>query len=186
MKTAYIDTNVLVARFKPNDRYYQSSCKLMELPLLRRVSSALTIIEFISAISRQFEEIIPSIEEKEDQILFENLTQSEQIIILSRILLRKLPVEFYQTSEILKLRVLERELNVPTEYAFCANIAPELCLRTLDNLQIATMATLAQSIIDETDFFVTDDNEVLSKKEKILELTGVVVLSSEEITRVLS
>lgn len=61
---------------------------------------------------------------------------------------------------------------------------PKLRLRALDNLQVATMSALAQSTVGPYDFFVTNDEEILNLKEEILELSGAIALSSEQLVQV--
>jgi len=48
----YLDTNVLVAYFKPNDPYYLDSRAILNCSRINKVVSFLTLAEFSSVISR--------------------------------------------------------------------------------------------------------------------------------------
>ena len=52
MIKAYIDTNVVVARYKPNDPLHEIAEKLFNLPQVELYASPLTLVELYSVLSR--------------------------------------------------------------------------------------------------------------------------------------
>ena len=54
MKTIYVDTSVLIAKYKPKDESFEASQKILERRKFKSIISHISLIELVSVISRQF------------------------------------------------------------------------------------------------------------------------------------
>ncbi|MFV2014954.1 MAG: hypothetical protein ACC656_05980, partial [Candidatus Heimdallarchaeota archaeon] len=71
-----------------------------------------------------------------------------------------------------------------TDYSRAIIINPDLKLRTLDNLHIASAKNISLLKHDNLHYFVTGDNEILSRKKEISEYLQTLVISPVDLIKI--
>lgn len=178
----YLDTNIIVSYFKPNDPHYTYSRKILDQADIHKVISFLTIIEFTSVIFRlqKGNRIELSISMKN---IFSKTPQKYRAIILAKYIVRKFNLSVLGSKELLNFRINEESALFPLEFLKALSLSYESGLKTLDNLHIAIVAL--ENKVSRIDYLVTGDRDILNKRNKILQITGCPVVSPSELTSIL-
>ena len=166
MTSIYVDTNVIIARYKPNDPLYQYAEKLLVRDDLSFYISQLTIVELCAVLSRIIDEI-----DVGDQTPI-NLDTLISFIIEDCKL--KITAETYSTV----MKIAGQEIRIPVEYYVAYRNAERLKLRTLDLLHLAHVTTLKKAYGIQT--FITGDEELIEKAEVIKEALNVNIVHPKE------
>ena len=178
----YLDTNVLVAYFKPNDPYYLDSRAILNCSRINKVVSFLTLAEFSSAISRLEKggqvEFAPEI-----RAIISKIPPREKAIILSKYIVKKFNLEVLGAKEPVNLKIGDKPVLFPLEFLKIINLSCELGLKTLDNLHIAVVAL--ENKIAEIKYFVTGDNDIIDHRERTLSVTGCPALTPKEFVKLM-
>jgi len=163
IKSIYVDTSVIVARYKPGDPLYNDSNALFQREY-RFVVSPLVLVELYSVFSR----IRP-------YIRLPKPLKGVALNSLVRFVIDdcKLTVMY----NLLIARIREGACRVPLEYIYAMRLAEALRLRALDLLHVAQASLLN----GEVEALVTGDEELLERRERIKELTGLSVASPREL-----
>ena len=164
MAVIYLDTNVIIAAYKPNDPMYNDSNKLFKKNH-KFVVSPITLVELFAVLSR----IKPYLE-------IRNEFKNANLNTLLAYILKDLKLEIMVRSYMIKFSVLNKKFRLPLEYYISIKLASALELKTLDLLHVA----YAYIIKDEIDFFVTGDSDILKASKKVKQLTGIDVKSPKE------
>jgi len=176
----YPDSNILLAYWNPDDKWHDQCEKILKQPDFQFVISTYSIIEFESVIGRYWHEKLIDF----DQIIkdhLRNLPESQQIRILTQLLLNKLPIQFVPVASLEKLTFNTQEYLVEGTLQLNFDLNAVLLLRTLDSLHIASAFKIKQYSKYDIDFFLTNDQNILKNKANLRRTVNIIPISSEEL-----
>lgn len=179
MKTAYIDTSVVIAKYKQNDIDHMAGKALLGGRVVRCISSTITLVELAAVIARQRHEILIEPEMEEVNECFSELSPEEQIHALISFILLDNPIEYYSHLGTESLLYETKEIMLFSEYSTAIMFAPKLRLKCLDTLHIAAVKNLTLAKGEIVNYFITNDREILSKRRTISELIGATCMDPE-------
>lgn len=152
----YVDTSVIIARYKPNDELYEHSERLFSRDDVKFYASPLTLVELYAVLSRLLDELlIPQGFEKDLDALVGFIVKDCKLNVVPH--LYTLTLDFHA-----------RKIRMPLEYYLTFRYAGRLKLRALDLIHICYAKILNEFY--DVEFFVTGDEELLSKAEVASEL----------------
>ena len=166
MVVVYVDTNVIIARYKPDDPLYPTANRLFQNDYVF-IISPITLIELYSVLSR----VKPFLKFREE---LENVN----IDTIIAFILYDSKLKIVARSFMSRLQILGKRLRVPLEYHLVIKLAEKLRLKTLDMLHIA----YAYMLRDTLDYIVTGDDDILKARELIKQHIGLEVRKPSELT----
>ncbi len=165
METLYLDTNIIIARYKPGDPLHELSEKLVNDKSFKLFISPVTLFELYAVISR----ISP-------YLLLPNELNHTSLATLIHFIIKDCNLNFKSRTLLTSINFKGFKATLPFEYLMSSFLAEKLRLRALDLLHISYAAMLR----DEVKLFITGDEEILEKKEAIKEFTEVEVRHPKE------
>ncbi|MEM4415973.1 MAG: hypothetical protein QXH32_08435 [Candidatus Caldarchaeum sp.] len=143
----YVNTSVVIARYKPDDEVYEYAEKLMSRDDVRFYASTLTLVELSAVLSTLLDElIIQQGYEKDLNTLLAFIVKDCKLHFTSH--LHTLSVDFHA-----------RKIRMPLEYYLAIAHAEKLKLRALDLLHICHVAILRS--FQNVASFITGDKELI-------------------------
>ena len=164
MVVVYVDTNVIIARYKPNDPLYSIANKFFQKNY-EFVISPITLVELYSVLSR----VRPFLK-------FEKGLENTNMDTLIAFILYDSKLKIVARSFISRLQILSKRLRVPLEYHLAIKFAEKLQLKTLDMLHIA----YAYMLRNRLDYIVTGDDDILKARELIKRHMGLEIREPSE------
>lgn len=166
----YLDTNVVLARYAPDEPEHEEAKSLLakiEAGKVDAVTSVLTLVEVSCTTSRAYQRFNETDELARDEVAG---------AFLRRILnIKKL--EFIPLGGDLSVDVEERQVKLPALFVLALEIGSKTGVKTLDSLHLAS-ASIASRVYGKTvDCFVTLDEDILKRREEIRKLIGSRVAS---------
>ncbi|MFX0133526.1 MAG: PIN domain-containing protein [Candidatus Hodarchaeota archaeon] len=181
MKNIYLDTNIIISYLKKDDIFNEFSKKIMKHRNFERISSAITVLEIASVISRQFNDI----EMDKSKIKnWDELSIREKKSLIISYFIFKIPIKFYFNSNIEKYYIRNQNLDINVDFSKAIRIAPFFNLRALDNLQFAAALNIRDIKNIRLDYFVTTDDIILNNSKEIQKLTNLTVIHSEKLIEI--
>ena len=156
----YLDTNVIIARYKPADPLHKVSGKLLRSEEFEFFISPITLFELYSVISRLYPNMI-----------FPQEVESISVDTLVHFIVEDCNLKLVSKNYLVTTYFRKRKIRMPFEYLMSMMLAERLKLRALDLLHIAYIAMLRDSI----QAFVTGDGEILERKSIIKDIVGIEV-----------
>ena len=166
MKEIYIDTNLIIARYKPKDPLYSIANRLFKEEKYKFVISPITLTELHSVLSRV-----------KHQISLPKDIETIDIPTLVEFIIEDCNLKLLSKTRIVTYQIGKERVRIPLEYYIALSIADKIKLRTLDLIHIA----YAYLIKDQINAFVTGDNEILEKRKTILHTLGIEVKPPQDI-----
>jgi len=184
MKIAYLDSNVILAKYMPLDPYHSSSYRILEEKFVQNITSALTIVELAAVIGRQSEKI-KFVDERSDVITaIEALSRTERIAAFIKFVLSEISVKFLSHLGTEDLSLAQERIRLFSDYARAYSYAPEFRLKSLDLLHLAALKNIQIEGKISVDYFVTADNEILGRKKEITRELDVTTIDPDTLVRV--
>ena len=180
MKAIYGDTSVLIAKYKPNDELFEVSKEILQLRKFKPIISHISLVELISVISRQFKFFKFRREVAERMQI---LNYKEKVFFIMNFIIQDNDLLVVQHSSFENLPFIT-ESPIYTDYSRAIIINPDLKLRTLGNLHIASAKNISLLKHDNLHYFVTGDNEILSRKKEISEYLQTLVISPVDLIKI--
>lgn len=183
MTTVYVDANVIVSRYKPGDPYHGGSERILTSRGIRKVSSDLTLVELASVVSRLHPtgDIVLS---PEAEGATKGLSLTERILAIVGYVVHENPIEYYSFPSAEPLSVDGAVLSLLVDRLRAYMFAPVLGLKTLDNLHVAALSNVVLRGDVDVNYFVTCDGEMIEKRGRVKELTGVAVVDPDTLVEV--
>ena len=167
----YLDTNVILARYAPNEPQHDESKTLLnkiETGKLSAVTSVLTLVEVVCATSRAYERF----GDKAGALGREEVAGA----FLRRVInIKKL--EFIPMGGEASFNINDRRVNLPALFALALEIGSKTGLKTLDTLHLASASIASRIYGSKIDYFVTLDEDMLKQREDISSLIESRVIS---------
>lgn len=180
MKTAYIDTNVIISKIKPHDPFHSETQRLFTQPYVRNISSSLFLVELKSVLSKQapiLEENLP-LKAKELSV---GLTHSEKVELFFNFILETSIIEVIENPITEQVTIGSSLVKLPTSYSIALRMAGKTQLRTLDNLHFAHLLLLERDTTIHFDYLVTGDKMILNQRKKLNKLLEITVVTPKEL-----
>ena len=165
MVVVYVDTSVIIARYKPSDPLFSSANKLFQMDY-EFIISPITLVELYSVLLR----VKPFLE-------FRWEIRDVNVDTIIAFILHDSRLKIVERSFMSRLQILGKKLRIPLEYYLAVKLTEKLQLKTLDMLHIAYAYMLRNAI----DYIVTGDNDILRAKEKIKQYVGLEVKDPSEL-----
>jgi len=165
MVTVYVDTNIIIAKYKPDDPLYKSVNKFFGMGY-DYVISPITLIELYSVLAR----IRPFLR-------LEKGLENANLDTIIAFIIHDLKLKLVARSFMTRLQVFGTKIRIPLEYHLVIKLAEKLKLKTLDILHIA----YAYLLRDVLNYFTTGDSDILGAKEIIEQQIGVKVRAPSEL-----
>ena len=162
----YLDTSVIIARYKPMDPLHDASERLFTNKALEFLISPITLFELYSVISRLGPNLVLPQEVK-----------GVSLDTLVRFIIEDCNIRLISEVFFIPINLNQQKVNLPLEYLISITLAEKLKLRALDLLHIAYVAMLREKV----KIFVTGDEEILGKKTTIKKVVRIEVKHPEDI-----
>ena len=162
----YLDTNVIIARYKPSDPLYEDSNKLFFSGDFKHIISPVTLFELYSVISR----LRPG-------LVLPKEARQASVSTIVRFVIEDCDLKLVSKTFLAAAHFLGDRARMPLEYWLSVMLAEKLRLRALDLFHIA----YASMLRDKVQIFVTGDDEILERKSVIKELVELEVRHPREL-----
>jgi predicted nucleic acid-binding protein len=173
MRHFYLDTNVFISRWKPDDPYY-SEAKIITSSLqkgeISAYTSVLTLLETASVAGRLYAHRMKD----------KGPEQKKMFIIKTIRRLAVLRIRFIHLVGDIPLRLGNVKVDMPTLLADSIFLSFLTALRSLDLMHIAAARHAKQTDSEKLGAFITGDAELLARKDEISKIIGMPVLSPKE------
>ncbi|MHB8567873.1 MAG: type II toxin-antitoxin system VapC family toxin [Nitrososphaerales archaeon] len=170
MKQFYMDTNVFMSRFKPDDPYFEEARSIvegMEKGELQAETSVLTLLEAASVSGRLYES------RRGDG-------RKKKIFVVGMLMrLATLRIRFVNIAGDSPIPVKGINASLPSIFNESILLSLQCSLKTLDLIHLAA-GRHAKRMNSELDAFVTGDKGFLSNKKELSGIIGMPVLSPKE------
>ena len=157
----YLDTNVILARYAPNEPKHEESKKLLdkiEKGKISAITSVLTLVEIVCVTSRAFERFGDKAE---------SFGREEVAGAFLRRILNINKLDFMPMGGEASFNVNDRSLQLPALFALALEIGSKTGLKTLDTLHLASASIASRIYESKIDYFVTLDEDLL-KQHKVI------------------
>ncbi|HKZ40332.1 MAG TPA: hypothetical protein VJ044_05180 [Candidatus Hodarchaeales archaeon] len=180
MKTAYIDTNVVVSFVKPNDPYYLSARRILTERIVQNISSTLFLIELKSVISREFTAFFGNLS-LEFREMTGRLDEIEKIELFYQHILQSIIIDIMDDVSVEIHDSSYYSGQIPASYAKILRVSGKTRLKTLDNLHIAHLILLKENLGVPIDYLITGDQGILARKSDVNRIASVTTISPTEL-----
>ena len=170
----YLDTNILLARYAPDDPQHDEAKELLkriEAGELSAVTSVLTLVEVVCATSRAYDKF----DDKE-----ESLEREEVAGAFLRRVANMGNLGFVPLGGEVSVDVMERKVKLPAVFALAFEIGAKSGVKTLDALHLASASVASRIYGQKIDCFVTLDEDILKRREDVSGLIESKVVSPAE------
>jgi predicted nucleic acid-binding protein len=173
MRHFYLDTNVFISRWKPDDPYY-SEAKIIASSLqkgeISAYTSVLTLLETASVAGRLYAHRMKD----------KGPEQKKMFIIKTIRRLAVMRLRFIHLVGDIPLRLGNVKVDMPTLLADSIFLSFLTALRTVDLMHIAAARHAKEMNSEKLGAFITGDAELLARKDEISKIIGMPVLSPKE------
>jgi len=169
VKGYYIDTSLIVARYKPADELYEHSNRLFQSKDSRLYISPVTVAELYCVLSRIRKRLeVP-------------VTEEPILDTLVAFVLKDCNLEVRSKSYYVEKALGGQLIRMPLEYYISTRVTDRVKLRTLDLFHLSYAWILRREL--KIEGFVTGDEEVLDKSRAIQETLGIKVLHPKRVLK---
>ena len=152
---AYVDTNVIVARYFPEDELHERATNFLEESQKRKIISPVSLAELAAVLSRLGSPLSAPVELLQASPKRRIRAVLEFMVRDSHLLVASVPAQA-------KFKLAGTILSTPIEYLSCIRLAHLLNLKTLDLLHLVYADNLRRSG-HHVNAFATFDGEILNK-----------------------
>jgi predicted nucleic acid-binding protein len=170
----YLDTNILLARYAPDEPQHNETKNLLnriERGELSAVTSVLTLVEVVCATSRAYEKF----DDEE-----ESLGRGEVAGAFLRRVANIRNLGFIPMGGEVSVAAMDRRVKLPAVFALALEIGAKTGVKTLDTLHLASASIASRIYGQKIGCFVTLDEDILKRREDISGLIESRVVSPAE------
>jgi predicted nucleic acid-binding protein len=158
----YLDTNVILARYAPQEIHHQQAKKLLskiEAGKLSALTSVLSLVEVACTTGRAYEKFNHELEPLDREAVAGTFLRR----VLQIRKLRFIPMG----GEISLKSTPEDRVEIPVLFALAVEIGSKTGVKTLDAIHLASAAIAGRLYGQKIDCFVTLDEDILKRQEDI-------------------
>ena len=175
---------MILSYYNTKDPYYTQAQLILGQQNLVFTTGFISVLEFESVIDRLWRnnqiELKLNIEQK-----IQHLPTPIQAIILTETCFNRLSIVIIPVSSPEIFRFKGREFSIENTFTLAYKIGPQVQLRTLDNIQIASAVKIKQYSSYDVEYFLTNDKNILNKGAMIRNITDIIPISSEALIKLL-
>lgn len=186
MKNVYIDTNILVATFMPEDIFFGSSRKIYtKLGVdYEGYTSPLSLVEIAGLISSRLSEFPTELMPIKVREKFQNLSCDEIAMLITYYIADRDGLNFFHVPSDARIQIRERSVFMPTILSHALVHSLKLGLRAFDAYHYATAHDLVHLYDIPLLFFISNDKHFLKLKKVIGKSLNLTVASSDEFAQI--
>lgn len=172
----YLDTNVILARWAPQEPHHLDAKKILravEDGKVEAVTSTLTLLEVVSTTSRAFDRF----KEGERPMSREEISGAYLKRVVNTRNLSLVPFGGDVT-----VKIDDRGVKVPALLAVALEVASKTGVKTLDSIHVASVYVASRIYGRRVEYMVTLDEDILKRRKEIESLTGVQVAAPSELS----
>ncbi len=173
MKTYYLDTNVFLARYAPEEKEHDSSKILLEATeagQLKALTSPLTLVEIASTVRRSSEKLTGTMPPVENSGAF----------VRRALALRNLG--YISLGGEMTLAA-GSPVKVPLLFTAALKAVRSLPMKTLNLLHLASAYMAVRLFGEDLDFFATLDDELLRFRREVKDFLGCSAVTPSELVK---
>ena len=179
MTSAYLDTNVIIARYMPSDPNFRQVEKFFRSSPDTRYISEVSILELYCVFSRLIR--ASALSTLRDQDDFGKLTVDEKVRVAVEHALRTCKLKVIPSERTFdRLPASKQMLEIPHELFEAIRCSPEFGVKTLDALHLA-YASAIKELVQDLETFATLDKDISARSENIRNKIGINVVTPTEI-----
>jgi predicted nucleic acid-binding protein len=170
----YLDTNVILARYTPDEPYFEPAKKLLgkiENGRLAAVTSVLTLVEVVCTTSRAYERYNRKAK---------TLGREAVAGAFLRRLLNFKKLELIPIGGEVSFAAGKNHFALPALFALALEIGSKTGVKTLDTLHLASASIASRIYGQKLDYFITLDEDILKRSETVEGLIECKVVSLSE------
>lgn len=178
MRHFYMDTNVFISRWKPDDPYHSEAkaiARSMQKGEISACTSVLTLLETASVAGRLYSHRMKAKGPEEKKVFV--------VKALQRLAAQRL--QFIHLAGDIPLPLGNAKVGMPSLISESIFLSFLTTLRTLDLMHLAAARHAKQVVSKEMGAFVTGDEELLAMKDGISMIIQMPVLSPKEYVQAL-
>ncbi|MEX0568173.1 MAG: type II toxin-antitoxin system VapC family toxin [Candidatus Njordarchaeota archaeon] len=165
MVIVYVDTSVVIAKYKPSDSLYQDANRFFEKDY-DFVISPITLMELYSVLARI-----------RTFIRLEQGLENANVDTIIAFIVHDLKLRLVARSFMTRLQIFGAKIRAPLEYHLAIKFSEKLRLKTLDMLHVA-YAYMLRKILS---YFVTYDDDILKARKSIEQQVGIKIRRPSEL-----
>ena len=175
----YLDTNIILSYYNEKDPFHDPNKRLLGQQELTFVTGFITVIEFESVFGKLWQnnqiQLKLNIEQK-----VQNIPISDQVKYITETCFSRLPITVLPVSSLDAFKFNEIEYIIENTFSLAYRIGPQLQLRTLDILQIASAVKIKQFTNFNVEYFLTNDENILNNSGIIRTTTTIIPISPDD------
>jgi len=182
LKNVYVDTNVLLAAYMPQDPFHESSRKVYDRLGVEYVgyTSPLSLVEAAGVISRRIREFPLELAAGRMRARLEALSLREKARLIAYRMLAKEGLSFFHVPGDVALDLFTLRVSMPTILSHALSHALQLGLTAFDAYHYATAYDLIHLWKTPLSFFISNDRHFIELKREIGKALNLTVASSAE------
>lgn len=186
MKKVYVDPNILVAAFMPEDPFFESSRKIYNKLGVdyEGYTSPLSLVEVAGVISSRLSEFPTELMPIKIKKKFQNLSSSEIAMLITYYIMSKDGLSLFHVPGDAKISLRGRNVFMPTILSHALTHSLKLSLRAFDSYHFATAYDLVHLYNIPLSFLISNDRHFLRLKSIIGKSLDLTVTSSNEFAHI--
>jgi len=186
MKKVYIDTNILIAAFMPEDIFFESSRKIYNKLGVdyEGYTSPLSLVEIAGVISTRLSEFPTELMPIKARKKLQNLSSDETAMLITYYIADRDGLNFFHVPGDAKIRIRGKSVFMPTILSHALTHSLKLGLRAFDAYHYATAYDLVHLYNIPLLFLISNDKHFLKSKKTIGKSLNLTVSSSDEFAQI--
>jgi len=186
MKNVYIDANIIIAAFMPEDIFFESSKKIYSKMGVdyEGYTSPLSLVEIAGVISTRLSEFPTELMPIKVRKKLQNLSSEEMAMLITYYIADRDGLNFFHVPGDAKIRIRARSVFMPTILSHALTHSLKLGLRAFDAYHYATAHDLVHLYNIPLLFLISNDKHFLKSRNTIGKLLNLTVASSDEFAQI--
>lgn len=186
MKNVYVDTNILLAAFMPEDPFFESSRKIYNKLGVdyKGYTSPFSLVEIAGVVSSRLGEFSTKLMPVKIRKKFRDLSFDEIAMLITYYIMGKNGLNLFHVPGDVKISLRGRSVFMPTILSHALAHALRLGLRAFDSYHYATAYDLVHLYNIPLSFLISNDRHFLKMRTTIGKSLNLTVASSTEFTQI--
>lgn len=174
MSIVYIDTSIIIAKYKQQDEYHEFANQILNSDINTKIISHISLVELSSVLSRNKENI-----KFADVKGIELLSGKEKILFFLKYIISDSGLKLQNFTGMNEITSIIPQEQIFMDYHQAISISMRSNLRTLDNLHLATAQNIVSFKGIDLEYFLTGDHEILDNEE-LSDIIGIQIIHPKE------